>query len=92
MGEGLAMGFEATKAGTVVGTAMAGLVGATTRIVLPRTGIGISLPYERLYHVNGTPREAYQPPVVVDVAQVAPGRDPFVETALKVLLTRPAGR
>jgi C-terminal processing protease CtpA/Prc len=87
MGEGLAMGFEATLAGTVVGTAMAGLVGATTRIVLPRTGIGISLPFERLYHVNGTPREAYRPPVVVDVA-AAPGRDPFVDAALKVLAAR----
>jgi C-terminal processing protease CtpA/Prc len=88
MGEGLAIGFEATGAGTVVGTAMAGLVGATTRIVLPRTGIGISLPFERLNHVNGTPREAYQPPVVVDVAQAAPGRDPFVDAALKVLVAR----
>jgi C-terminal processing protease CtpA/Prc len=88
MGEGLAMGFEATGAGTVVGTAMAGLVGATTRIVLPRTGVGISLPFERLYHVNGTPREAYQPSVVVDVAQAAPGRDPFVDAALEVLAAR----
>jgi carboxyl-terminal processing protease len=85
MGEGLAIGFDATGRGTVVGTAMAGLVGATTRIVLPRTGIGINLPYERLFHVNGTPREAYQPKVVVDVAQARPGRDPFIEAALKVI-------
>jgi C-terminal processing protease CtpA/Prc len=88
MGEGLALGFDATGRGTVVGTAMAGLVGATTRIVLPLTGIGISLPFERLYHVNGTPREAYQPRVVVNVAQAAPGRDPFVEAALEVLAAR----
>lgn len=85
MGEGLAMGFEATGAGTVVGTAMAGLVGATTQIVLPRTGIGINLPYERLFHVNGTPREAYQPTVLVDVAQTAAGRDPFIDAALQVV-------
>ena len=88
MGEGLAIGFEATEAGKVVGTAMAGLVGATTRIVLPRTGIGISLPVERLYHVNGTPREEFRPPVLVDVAAAAPGRDPFVEAALRVLAAK----
>jgi C-terminal processing protease CtpA/Prc len=85
MGEGLAMGFETTEAGKVVGTAMAGLVGATTRIVLPCTGIGISLPVERLYNVNGTPREEFRPAVLVDVAAAAPGRDPFVEAALRVL-------
>jgi len=85
MGEGLAIGFDGTRTGTVVGTAMAGLVGATTRTRLPRTGIGINLPMERLYHVNGTPREAFQPAVLVDVAHAAAGRDPFVEAALEAL-------
>lgn len=85
MGEGLAIGFDAIGAGTVVGTAMAGLVGATTRIVLPRTGIGINLPFERLFHVKGTPREEYQPSVHVDVTQTAAGRDPFIDAALEVL-------
>jgi carboxyl-terminal processing protease len=88
MGEGLAMGFDATGTGTVVGTRLAGLVGATTRIELSRTGIGISVPFERLYHVDGTPREAYQPPIVVDVTAAAPGRDPFIEAALGVLAAR----
>ena len=87
MGEGLAIGFDATRTGTVVGTAMAGLVGATTRIVLPRTSIGINIPTERLYHVNGTPREAFRPTVLVDVAQAGTGRDPFVEAASTVLAT-----
>lgn len=85
MGEGLAIGFDGTRTGTVVGTAMAGLVGATTRTRLPRTGIGINVPMERLYHVNGTPREAFQPAVLVDVAHAAAGRDPFVEAALEAL-------
>ncbi|HEY7025743.1 MAG TPA: S41 family peptidase [Candidatus Limnocylindrales bacterium] len=88
MGEGLAIGFDATRTGFVVGTAMAGLVGATTPIMLPRTGIGINLPYERLFHVNGMPREAFQPKVVVDVAQGAPGRDPFIDAALTVITDR----
>ncbi len=85
MGEGLAMGFDATGTGTVVGTPMAGLVGATTRFVLPHTGIGINVPTERLYHVNGTPREQFVPAVPVDVEKASVGHDPFVEAALKAL-------
>jgi C-terminal processing protease CtpA/Prc len=85
MGEGLAIGFDATGAGTVVGTPMARLLGATERVVLPRTGIAINVPAERLYHVNGKPREAFEPAVLVDVGQVAAGRDPFVDAALKIL-------
>jgi carboxyl-terminal processing protease len=88
MGEGLAMGFDATGAGTVVGTAMAGLVGATRRIALPHTGIGINLPAERLYHVNGTPREVFRPGVLVDVSRTDLGPDPFLAVALRVLAER----
>ena len=88
MGEGLAMGFDATGTGTVVGTAMAGLVGATFRITLPHTGIGLNLPAERLHHINGTPREAFLPKVLVDVTRRDPGGDPFVEAALRVLAER----
>jgi C-terminal processing protease CtpA/Prc len=86
MGEGLAIGFDATGTATVVGTPMAGLVGATMRITLPSTGIGINLPTERLYHVNGTPREEFQPVVLVDVAGAGPNDEPFMSGALQVLM------
>jgi len=88
MGEGLAIGFDATGAATLVGTAMAGLLGATDRIVLPHTGIGLNLPTERLYHVDGTPREAFRPRALVDVTKPAPDGDPFVAAALRVLANR----
>ena len=88
MGEGLAIGFDATGSGTIVGTAMAGLLGATDHIVLPHTGIGMNLPTERLYHVDGTPREAFRPHVLVDVTQPTPDADPFVASALRVLAGR----
>jgi C-terminal processing protease CtpA/Prc len=87
MGEGLAMGFDATGVGTVVGTPMAGLLGATNQIMLPRTGIGVNLPAERLYHVNGTAREAFRPSVLVDVSRQF-DVDPFVVAALRVLKKR----
>jgi carboxyl-terminal processing protease len=85
MGEGLAIGFDGTHSGVVVGTPMAGLLGATDRITLPRTDIGINLPSERLYHVNGTPRERFRPAVPVDVVGSRRGEDPFIAAALQVL-------
>jgi C-terminal processing protease CtpA/Prc len=86
MGEGLAIGFDATGAGTVIGTSMAGLAGATDHVTLPHTGIGINVPAERLYHVDGRPRETFRPKIAVDVARTAAGQDPFVVAALKSLL------
>jgi carboxyl-terminal processing protease len=88
MGEGLAIGFDATHAGTVVGTPMAGLLGATSHVMLPRTRIGINIPSERLYHVNGSPREEFQPSVRVDVAAAETGQDPFITAALRVVAGR----
>ncbi len=67
MGEGLAIGFDATGHTAVIGTPMAGLLGATYHVQLPGSGIGLNLPAERLYHVNGTPREAFRPSMLVDL-------------------------
>ncbi len=83
MGEGMAVGFDGLKRATVVGTRMAGLCGATTDFTLPRSGIGVAFPTQRLYHLDGTPREAWSPPVFVDPAM--PGDDPILDRALVVL-------
>jgi carboxyl-terminal processing protease len=85
MGEGLAIGFSATDSGTVIGTFMAGLAGATYHVTLPHTGIGMNVPAERLYHVDGTPREAFRPKIGVDVAGSDGGQDPFLIAALRAL-------
>jgi len=85
MGEGLAIGFDATDSATVIGTPMAGLAGATYGVTLPRTGIGMNVPAERLYHVDGTPREAFRPKVGVDVEHSGDEEDPFVSAALRAL-------
>jgi C-terminal processing protease CtpA/Prc len=85
MGEGLAIGFSATDSGTVIGTSMAGLAGATYHVSLPHTGIGMNVPAERLYHVDGTPRETFRPKIVVDVTRSDVGQDPFVIAALRAL-------
>ncbi|WP_225897035.1 S41 family peptidase [Brevundimonas goettingensis] len=60
MGEGLAIGFDALGA-RVTGGPMAGLRGAVSDLILPRSGLTLKLPTERLYTVSGTPREAFVP-------------------------------
>lgn len=61
MGEGIAIGFDAMNRGTVVGTKMAGLIGAINGFKLTETHISFQIPTEQLYHINGTPREDYLP-------------------------------
>ena len=65
MGEGLAIGLDGMERATVVGTPMAGLHGAISERELPNTGIAVRIPTERLMHIDGSPREAFVPPVVV---------------------------
>lgn len=83
MGEGLAIGFDAVGAGKIIGTSMAQLLGATYTIALPHSGFSANVPAEKLFHVNGTPRENVQPSVLVDVATKS-STDAFIEAALKV--------
>ena len=60
MGEGLAAGFAAIGA-QVCGTRMAGLKGAVYDFDLPKTGLRVKFPAERLYTVAGQPRELIEP-------------------------------
>ncbi|WP_284198389.1 S41 family peptidase [Chitinimonas prasina] len=81
MGEGLAIGLHGLGRAQVVGTAMAGLLGATYTIPLPHSGISANVPAERLFHVRGTPREDFQPPIRVDLAQPAGNTDDLILAA-----------
>lgn len=60
MGEGLAVGFAAFGA-CVTGDRMAGLRGSIEDYRLPYSGLVVKLPSERLYAVDGTPREEFVP-------------------------------
>ncbi len=84
MGEGLAVGLDATKRATVVGTKMAGLLGGTGEFVLPHTQVTVHFPTERLYHVDGTPREDWKPTVWFDPIN-ATGQDAELATGLGAL-------
>ena len=87
MGEGIAIGMDGLKRATVVGTEMAGLLGATTGITLPNSKIGVNFPVEKLFHVNGTPREDFVPPVYVDLLKPEDqnAQDAVLETGLRTL-------
>jgi carboxyl-terminal processing protease len=85
MGEGMAIGLDGMHRATVVGTRMAGLAGAVDDITLPCSGFRVGLPTARLSHVDGTPRERWVPPVLVDLVTAPPAVDPILARALKLL-------
>ncbi len=58
MGEGIAIGMDALGH-SVCGGKMAGLLGAVYTLDFEGTGLQFNLPYERLYAVDGTPREDF---------------------------------
>ena len=64
MGEGIAIGFDGLKRAKIIGTEMARLLGAINGFTLSETKIGFQIPTERLYHINGTPREKYKPTIL----------------------------
>ncbi len=64
MGEGVAIGFDGMKRAKIIGTEMAGLIGAISNFQLTETEIGFQFPTERLYHVNGTARENFLPEIL----------------------------
>jgi C-terminal processing protease CtpA/Prc len=84
MGEGLAIGLDGLGRATVVGTPMAGLLGGTRSFTLPDSGIVVRYPGEKLFHVDGTPRSAWVPPVLVAVSEDGgdDDREPILEAGL----------
>lgn len=88
VGEGMTIAFDGMKRATVIGTQLARLNGAVDGTDMPNTKIGFNFPTERLYHINGTPREEYEPRLLVDVQNQAPGKDVIMMVALDYLNTK----
>lgn len=80
MGEGAAIGLRAAAGAKLVGTPMAGLRGAIEGFDVPCLGIGLRVPVERLYEINGTPRELAKPDVLVTEQELAAGEGDVVLT------------
>jgi C-terminal processing protease CtpA/Prc len=86
MGEGIAIGFDGMKRAEIVGEKMAGLIGAIYSFNLPETNIGFSLPVEKLFHVNGSPRENFTPKYLLK------GNENYLPFAIQVLRKKIASR
>jgi carboxyl-terminal processing protease len=63
---------------------MAGLNGAVFDLELPNTEFGLNYAAERLFHVTGTPREDFIPPVLVSLTDKSSG-DPILEAGIRTL-------
>jgi carboxyl-terminal processing protease len=84
MGEGVAIGLDAMRRATVVGTPMAGLNGAVFDLQLPNTRINLNYAAEKLFHINGIPRENFVPPVAVKLSDESKG-DEILEEGIRTL-------
>jgi C-terminal processing protease CtpA/Prc len=89
MGEGMAIGLDGMKRGTVVGSQMAGLNGAVFDFELPNTRIRVNYAAERLFHVDGTARENFVPRFRGNGGDRP---DPDLAIALRILQARGARR
>lgn len=87
--EGITIGFDSFKRPrtAIIGTSMARLNGAVYSYQLPNTRIGFSFTAERLYHINGQPREAFVPGRYLDITRLnaKEGEDVFMTAALEYI-------
>jgi carboxyl-terminal processing protease len=83
--EGIVIGFDALKRGKIIGTPMAALNGAVYSYTMPNTNIGFSFPCEKLFHINGMPRENFKPHIIVETKKQKAGEDLILKTALQIL-------
>ena len=81
MGEGVAIGLDGMDRAEVLGSPMAGLRGAIETLILKHTRIPVRVPAERLYHVDGTPREEFVPLFPVEAGQ----GDTVLDAAVQLL-------
>ena len=90
MSEGLAIGLNATRGAPVLGQPMAHLLGALGETVLPHSKIAVRVPTEKLFHIDGTPREAFVPCAVTFAGATRFTADPELDSAIG--LARKLGR
>jgi len=84
MGEGMTIGLRSAAGATYVGTPMAGLRGAIEEFPVPCMGVRIRLPVERLYTIEGQPRELAAPDVLVSEDALAAADDAVLRAALRL--------
>lgn len=83
MGEGLAVGFDGMNRAEIVGTEMKRLAGSNFGFNFNNQTFGYSLILERLYHINGTPREYYVPSNYVSQSKIE--KDETLEKGIELI-------
>ncbi|MFA6277884.1 MAG: S41 family peptidase [Pedobacter sp.] len=83
--EGITIAFDGMKRATIIGTELARLNGAVESFKMPNAKIGFNISTERLYHINGTPRELYKPTITVAMSNQSPEEDLILKTAINFL-------
>ncbi|WP_155735582.1 S41 family peptidase [Pseudoalteromonas luteoviolacea] len=85
MGEGITIGLHGMKRATVIGTPMAQLLGAISGHTLRHSQLSAVIPVEKLFHVNGTPREAFLPDIEIDHTNNVDNEDLALKAGLRHL-------
>jgi hypothetical protein len=84
MGEGLAIGFDGLRRAEIVGTEMKRLAGGSTNdFHLKNENLNYKLMTEKIFHLNGTPREKYIPENYV--SQSTTEKDETLEKGIKLI-------
>jgi Peptidase family S41 len=83
MGEGLASGFDGTGIGTIVGTEMQKLAGATKDYKFNYIHFGYQAPYIEVLHINGTPRQKLVPKYKVQCNDNK--ADEFIKEGIRII-------
>ena len=86
MGEGMAIGFNGMNRGTIVGTEMNRLAGGVKTIKLLNSNFGFHLPFEKMYHINGTLREDFVPEEYVN--QINTTEDDYLNHVIRMIKSR----
>jgi len=86
MGEGLAIGFEGIRHAKIVGTEMEKLAGSITGFSFKYLNFGYRISTEKLFHINGTPREKYVPKYYV--VQTQTNKDEIFEEGLNQITNK----
>ncbi|MBN4071050.1 hypothetical protein JYT72_00940 [Crocinitomix catalasitica] len=83
MGEGLAIGFEGIERAKIVGSEMQRLAGAMNGFSFKHQNFGYRISTEKLYHVNGSPREKYVPTNYMN--QTTTDKDEILEKGIELI-------
>lgn len=81
MGEGIAIGLNSMNRATIVGTEMARLAGGMKTINFKNHNYGFQVSFEKIFEVNGNPREHFIPGNYIEQTQTS--KDEILEYTIE---------